>query len=310
MEPLNRLAWRELNGTRNYPFTDNSSLFFDGGLLPQSWILDARIYMAGNYQESGTCYVSKLTRSYDSITLTVSTASGVELGAAVVFFSSVDQIVPDPAATYANPGHVGSYTDEDNQWSRPIQIVSTAGNRAGCLIVDMTQTALAQALAEGEYVLDDTVAVFLPSVCEYSPYPQVVSINGKSGDVRITGSNGIQVKAFGGDTIKVSVVGDPNFERYGCFSGGDSGGNGDYLTALDMFISRIKFVHYVMSSNGSLQGPVVSTLYPGNDGSVGMVLRTKQRTAEGSDPATVRLAIPAFRLKYFGNSIHFYLAGT
>ena len=219
MEPLNRLAWRELNGTRNYPFTDNSSLFFDGGLLPQSWILDARIYMAGNYQESGTCYVSKLTRSYDSITLTVSTASGVELGAAVVFFSSVDQIVPDPAATYANPGHVGSYTDEDNQWSRPIQIVSTAGNRAGCLIVDMTQTALAQALAEGEYVLDDTVAVFLPSVCEYSPYPQVVSINGKSGDVRITGSNGIQVKAFGGDTIKVSVVGDPNFENrryFGC----------------------------------------------------------------------------------------------
>ena len=306
MEPLNRLAWRELNGTRNYPFTDNSSLFFDGGLLPQSWILDARIYMAGNYQESGTCYVSKLTRSYDSITLTVSTASGVELGAAVVFFSSVDQIVPDPTATYANPGHVGSYTDENNQWSRPIQIVSTTGNRAGCLIVDMTQTALAQALAEWEYVLDDTVAVFLPSVCEYSPYPQVVSINGKSGDVRITGSNGIQVKASGGDTIKVSVVGDPNFERYGCFS---SGGNGDYLTALDMFISRIKFVHYVVASNGSLQGPVVSTLYPSNDGSVGMVLRTKQRTA-GGDPAAVRLAVPAFRLKYSGNSIHFYLAGA
>lgn len=306
MEPLNRLAWRELNGTRNYPFTDNSSLFFDGGLLPQSWILDARIYMAGNYQESGTCYVSKLTRSYDSITITVSTASGAELGAAVVFFSSVDQVVPDTTVTYANPGHVGSYTDNDDQWSKPIQIVSTAGNRAGCLIVDMTQTALAQALAEGEYVLDDTVAVFLPSVCEYSPYPQVVSINGKSGDVRITGSNGIQVKASGGDTIKVSVVGDPNFERYGCFR---SGGNEDYLIALDMFISRIKFVHYVMSSNGSLQGPVVSTLYPGIDGSIGMVLRTKQRTA-GEDPVVVRLAIPAFRLKYSGNSIHFYLAGT
>ena len=63
MESPNALPWIQLNKIRNYPFTDNSTLAFSGGFLSQELIVDARIYIQGNYQQTLPPYISKLIKN-------------------------------------------------------------------------------------------------------------------------------------------------------------------------------------------------------------------------------------------------------
>ena len=84
MDSIRNLTWRNINASRNYPFSDSSTLSFDEGFLPQDWIVDGRVYARNQYLEQACPYVSKLTRTSAQVALQVSSGSGQLLGEAVV----------------------------------------------------------------------------------------------------------------------------------------------------------------------------------------------------------------------------------
>lgn len=278
MNNLEYLEWRTLNASRNYPFTDSSTLSFNGKFLPQSWIVDARIYIRENYQEPKPCYVSKIVRAEAAVSLQVSSSSGVVLGEASMSLQE-DDFVDTIAIKY------GSLI-------------------TGCLVVDPSKISIMEAMEEGEYSLDSSVASFVPSVCEYLPADQVQSMNGKSGKLTLTGNEGIRVDRLDASTIKISIVGDPHFTRYNCVSGV----NEDASAALDlngMFLKNLTVVHYVKNSQNQIVGPVVSRLKQKADGSVVLALKTTE-----FDPAAdTREMRPAFRITSQGNTLTFSMAG-
>lgn len=278
MNNIEYLEWHDLNASRNYPFTDSSTLTFNGKFLPQSWIVDARIYIRGNYMETQACYISKLVRSEDRVSLQVSSYSGVLLGEAQISFNN-------------------------NNNNETIALMD--GVRvAGCLVFDLAKNGLIEAIEEGEYVFNASVASFLPSVCEYLPANQVQSMNDKSGHLTLSGNEGIRVDRLDSSTIKISIVGDPHFTRHNCVDGV----NQDASAALNlngMFLKSLTIVHYVKNSQGQLIGPVVSRLKQKADGSVVLALKTKD-----FDPALdTRELRPAFRITSQGNTLTFSMAG-
>jgi hypothetical protein len=277
MNPINHLEWRNLNAGRNYPFLDGSSLIYDGGFIPQSWIVDARIYARGNYSESQPCYISKLTRTNVLVALEVSSSSGFVLGEAIIKFSE-------------NRDTISIFDGE----------ILT-----GCLVIDPLRSLLLQSIDEGEYDLTPTTATFLPAVCEYLPETQVQSINGKTANVTLTGNEGIKVERIDSSTIKISVLGDPHFIRYGCVVDSDSA-PADVLDLNSVFLKNLTIVHYVKNTVGQMVGPYASKLKKRPDGSVVLALKTKK--FQTGDP-TVADMRPAFRITAEGNSLIFSMAG-
>jgi hypothetical protein len=278
MDPLSKLEWRNLNAGRNYPFMDGASLFVDNVFIPQSWILDARIYARGNYAQKSTCYVSKMVRSAEVVALQIKTGGGLLLGEAKVFFvDSTTDLIPIYDGTVV----------------------------AGCLVIDPARNSLLQAFAEGEYEFTADIAPFLPSVCEYLPADQVQSINNFAGDVTITGNDGIQVIRRDANTIQINIVGDPHFNRYNCVTGDDQAST----NALDLngiFLKNVHVVHYLKNSLNQLVGPVVSKLKKKNDGSIALVLKSAAFEA-AVDTRDLR---PAFRITADKNTLTFSMAGA
>lgn len=277
MNPIPYLEWSALNANRNYPFLDSSTLSFSSGFLPQSWIIDARIYARGNYAVEEPCYISKVTRTDAMVALQLSTASGDVLGEAKMEFGSSNST---------------------------ISIFDFQGVLNGCLVIDPAKSFLLQSIDEGEYELTPEAATFLPAVCEYLPKNQVQSLNDKSGKVTITGNEGIKVERLDSSTIKISILGDPHFTRYDCV---DS--NYPQFEVLDLngiFLKNITLVHYIKTLSGSLTGPFATRLKQKADGSVVLSLKTPSFNAE----ADTRDLRPAFRITTEGNSITFSMAGA
>lgn len=278
MDTLSKLEWRNLNASRNYPFTDGASLSLADAFIPQSWIIDARIYARGNYSEKSACYVSRLVRTADVVALQIKTAAGVFVGEAKVSFADT--------ATDLIPIY-----DSD--------VV------AGCLVIDPARNSLLQAISEGQYELASSIAPFVPSVCEYLPGNQVQSLNGRAGSVTITGNEGIQVVRVDSNTIQINVIGDPHFNRYNCVDGT----NEDANAALDLegvFLKNLTVIHYVKNSNGDLYGPVTSRLKKKDDGSVTLALATRAFNPT-DDTRELR---PAFRITTDQNTLTFSMAGA
>lgn len=283
MESPNALPWNDLNRIRNYPFTDNSTLAFSGGFLPQQLILDARIYIRGNYQQTLPPYISKLVKNDEYVELTISNGSGDIIGVATLASSSSTGI-PDLATTKM-------YT-----------IISADLVPAGCLIINVVTLSSLYSFESGEYDLDPTTATFLVSCCEYLPGDQVQSINDLSGAVTLTAYEGVELTRIEPNTIKISIVGDPHFNRYDCVTGT----NTTATTVLELgalFMKQLKVVHYVKNSAGVLVGPYLSKLTKKPDGSIVLALST-------SESATALEARPAFRITTSGNTITFSLAGV
>lgn len=278
MEPLSKLEWRNMNSQRNYPFMDGASLSFNDAFIPQSWILDARIYARNNYSEQGGCYLSKLIRGSEVIALQFKTKSGVLLGEAKIKFSD--------NTTDLIPIYDGAVV-------------------AGCIVIDPIRNSLMQAISEGEYEFASTVAPLVPSVCEYLPAAQVQSLNDKAGAVTITGNDGIQVVRLDSSTIQINIVGDPHFNRHNCVTGM----NEDANAALDLsgiFLKNVKVVHYIKNAQGQFLGPVISNLSKKQDGSISLVLQ-----AQTFDPAMdTRDLRPAFRITAEKNTLTFSMAGA
>jgi hypothetical protein len=281
MDKLRNLDWRNINSQRNYPFMDSATLTFSGGFIPQDWILDARVYARNLYQQASTPYVGTLVRTSTSVALRINSGSGELLGETVVPFT-------DPGTSQKS---LFSVMDGD--------VV------AGCVVIDPDKTYLLQSLDEGEYLLEPSVASFVPSVSEYLPGSQVQSLNGRSGAVTITGMEGIRVDKIDDSTIKISVVGDPHFNRYNCVEGVNDDAN-DALDLNGTFLSNLSIVHYYKIPSGQLVGPVVSRLKRKPDGSVVLSLKTT-----AFDPSQdTRDLRPAFRISVSGSTITFSMAGA
>lgn len=276
MNPIPHLEWRNLNANRNYPFLDSSSLTFDGGFIPQSWIVDARIYARGNYSEAQPCYISKLVRTNTMVALEVSSSSGSLLGEAVIKFGETKDVIS----------------------------VFNGSILAGCLVIDPARSSLLQSVDEGEYVITASTATFLPATCEYLPETQVQSINDKSSNVTLTGNEGIKVERLNPNTIKISILGDPHFTRYECVVDPTSA-PAEVLDLNGVFLKNLTIVHYVKAASGQLVGPFASKLKQKPDGSVVLSLKTKDFEAGSSGP-DMR---PAFRITTEGNSLIFSMAG-
>jgi len=270
------LEWRNLNASRNYPFLDSSTLSFSSGFLPQSWIVDARIYARGNYASEQPCYVSRVTRTDAMVALQLSSAAGDVLGEAKIEFGSTKE---------------------------QISIFDSEGVLGGCLVIDPSKSFLLQSVDEGQYELTPEAATFLPAVCEYLPKNQVQSLNEKSGDITLTGNEGIRVDRLDSNTIKISVLGDPHFTRYECVD--PNYPQSEVLNLNGIFLKNITLVHYVKTLEGSLVGPFATKLKQKADGSVVLSLKT----AAFNPTQDTRELRPAFRITTEGNSIIFSMAG-
>ena len=279
MESPNVINWEDLNRIRNYPFTDDSTLVFTGGFLPQRLILDARIYIRGNYQETLPAYISKIVKNDQFVVLTISNGSGVVLGSAT--------LIKDTGRLFPVTEFVVLAADD---------II------AGCLIVDTDSLSSLYSFESGEYELDKTTATFVVSCCEYLPGEQVQSINGLSNKINLTAYEGIELTPGPSpNTITISVVGDPHFNRYGCPFDDDASVPQEILTSV--FLEQLRVVHYVKNIQGNLVGPFVSKLTKKLDGSIVLALYT--------DPGAAALeARPAFRITTTDNTITLSLAGT
>jgi len=290
MNSLNSLDWRNLNSMRNYPFTDSSTLSMNNLFLPQTWILDARVYCHGSYKATETPYISKIIKTDLLISLVVSSSSGEEIGEAkVVLNKTEDSII----------------------------IVDSKGFTNGCIVIDPNSTALAQVLPDGETELAPSVARFLPHVCQYLPGPQVQSINGEHGDINLIAEAGVKLTAIPHEsssstehtsTIRIDLIGDPHFNRYNCVTGANSQTD-DIFELNSKFLKRLKILHYVKSpSSGQITGPYKSSLTRKKNGSIMLALSTP--SSEGGTPVEVREARPSFRIQVSDNKITLNLAGA
>lgn len=290
MESPNALQWNELNIIRNYPFTDNSTLAFSGGFLPQQLIVDARIYIRGNYQQTLPAYISKLVKNDEYVELTISNGSGDIIGVATLASSSA-------AAAGAAPGTTPAKIEV-----RMYTIISAGSVPAGCLMVSAKAFSSLYSFESGEYDLDPITATFVVSCCEYLPGDQVQSINDLSGAVTLTAYEGIELTRTEPNIIKISIVGDPHFNRYDCVPAPDETA-ARVLELGALFMKQLRVVHYVKTSAGVLVGPYLSKLTKKPDGSIVLALST-------SESATALEARPAFRITTSGNTITFSLAGA
>lgn len=277
---IQNLEWRNLNSLRKYPFTDGSSLFFDGGALPPGWILDARVYPRGQYQSEEPCRVGRLVRAYDSVTLELVTGS-VTIGVAKVPLGGQDSLVTVFDGTVP----------------------------AGCLVVDPSRTQFLQAVDEGEYELPAGSADLLPSCVEAMPYPQVTSLGGASGNLLLSASEGISLTRVDASTLRIDIVGDPHPTRYDCIQEAPSSEGNQALDLQGTFLEQLTVVHYVKNSQGQLVGPFASRLQSRADGSIALVLKT-QAMPDPLPAGTTALDFrPAFRITVEDNSLVFSMAG-
>jgi hypothetical protein len=263
--------WREMNSYRNYPFTDRSSLYFDGGFLPDSLIIDARIYMRGSYGFTSSPGISRITRTPTSVVFQISYGANV-VGECSASFQSSQDVLP----------------------------ILNDGTLNGCLVLNPARLAAMQALGEGVYDIPGSRLEFVPFVCELMPGPQVTSLNGQAGNVVIQGQTGIQVHRESDSVIRIDITGDPHFDRYGCVDG-----EPELFELQSRFLEELVVIHYVKNQAGQLIGPYASTLQRAADGSIQLVLKTRD-----FDPVQNTLTLrPAFRITAQGNSLIFSLAG-
>ena len=269
--PLLGQEWRDINSYRNYPFTDRSSLYFDGGFLPDSLIIDARIYMRGSYGFKSSPRLSRITRTPTSAVFEISYGANL-VGAATASFQSNADVLP----------------------------IVKDGILNGCIVLNPSRLAALQALGEGVYDFTANQLEFLPFVCELMPGPQVVDINDQAGSVIIRGETGIQVHRESDSVIRIDIVGDPHSNRYGCVDG-----ELELFNLQSRFLEELVVFHYVKNQAGQLIGPYASTLERANDGSIQLVLKTRD-----FNPTQNTLSLrPSFRITTEGNSLIFSLAG-
>jgi hypothetical protein len=277
---IQNLEWRNLNSLRRHPFTDGSSLFFDGGALPTGWILDARVYPRGQYQAEEPCRIGRLIRAYDAVVLELVTGS-VVVGTARILLGGQDSLIT----------------------------VLAGAVPAGCLVVDPARTQFLQAIDEGEYELPPGTADFLSCCVEAMPYPQVTSLGGASGDVLLSASEGISLTRVDSSTLRVDIVGDPHPTRYDCIQEEPSSEGNQALDLQGTFLQQLTVVHYVKNAQGQLVGPFASRLQSRPDGSIALVLRT-QGMPDPLPAGTTALDFrPAFRITVEDNSLVFSMAG-
>lgn len=274
MNELSGLAPWDRNSDRNYPFVDGATKAFSGGFVPPYVFLDARIYFKGTYAAGSTFWISEIRRSSTDVTLYVSGSKGVLGSGSVVFGAGQDLVT----------------------------LVADDGSAAGCLVIapDKFDTSF-EMVPEGVYTLDSTVLPFLASLVSRLPSPTLTSLNGLSGSLVLKAGPGIDLARVDASTVKVSVVGDPHFKRYGC----DLPEALAHLEAEGRHVRRIRVKFWTPNSAGNLV-PVEIDALPTPENGYSLPLAVSGAPVDADD----RTTRPALRMAVSGDEVTFSLAGA
>ena len=193
---VSQFQWTELNRRRNYPFTDASTLKLGPIVLPKEWVIDATLSPTQTGLNESYYFLSRATKDENKITLILSSNLGEVASAAFDIKSAAS--------------HVKFYNIKGLQY-------------AGSMIINPAYAVVLANLPNGNTRIDNKAAVFVPGVVHPIPYPSVSSLlasSGKkalAGEAYIVAGEGVTFSQVGTtNTIKVDIIGDPNYSRYDC----------------------------------------------------------------------------------------------
>lgn len=170
--------WQDKNSKRQYPFSDSALLTNGITVIPKEAVLDAALYPIGN---QGDLFLSSIEPSGDTVTLVVSDSSGAVCSATV---------------------------------TRPIEdsIISFSDSNGGCagiLVVDVDKfNDIISPLVDVAF-FDSYQTEFCASVITPMPEVPVQSLQGKTGNVYLVGTDGVVI----GDNLSINVIGDAFYIR-------------------------------------------------------------------------------------------------
>lgn len=285
MNPLSSLQWRNLNSERNYPFCDSASLVLGTiTFIPQTFIIDARIYIAAGYQPRKPPYVSKIVITDTDLAIHIS-CDGVAMG----------------IATYATARNSTAQQKIDTELASGV--ILKEGKVIGNLVVGLKSLDLFKTIGPSSYDLNPEDLPFLPSVCDYLPGPQVTSLNDLVGSVTLQANTGVRFTKLNATDVKVDIVGDPHFTRYGCILD-PSTPAAAYQSSLSRFLEQLVIIHYLEASSTQPVKTILKVNRTGvrKDGSINFQLQT---LGDGLG-ATER---PAFRLNAQGSTLTLSMVG-
>jgi len=275
MAGINQFQWQELNQRRNYPFTDVSTLISGTVALPKEWAIDAIMVPNKAYESDSEFFISKVSRNGNIITLTLS-SQNEELSAAILDLKA--------SATH-------------------IKFYNILGKRyAGSLIVNPVYNVALGSFKEGDTRLNKSVATLVPSTIHPIPYPSVSAIlasegeKALSGEVYLVGGEGVTLSKSASDdnTIRIDIVGDPNYSRQDCE---------EEQTSVT-FTELKSIVPCRLMDDGTLHvGPVVEPDEQGNF----TIMPSNEHTGSGTDMHDGNK--PSLRIYPKGGQLYFEIAG-
>lgn len=290
MKSILGLSWANKNSQRNYPFVDSANMMLGTvGFIPNDLIVDARIYLRNTYKAEEIPYLSRVELTPDRAIFTVA-CQEVVLGTAEVPYSLINSPVSEQTDTYQELNSEDKFA---------VRTLLKGGLTAGMFVIKLAGLAALQSLDQTAYDIEAGTINFVPAVCEYLPGPQVTSANEMVGSVTLRGESGIKVERLNNTDIKISIVGDPHFTRYGCLDASVNQGN-------DIFLERLKILHYESPTKVTLTTIDVKENAEDADNISNNSIRFQLNTANN-------LGVnerPALRISVNGNRIHFSMAGA
>lgn len=191
---IKEFEWRDINAGRRYPFLDEA-LMTDGiRFIPDSWLLDARLYPRGVYEGYDKVFIGAIRRQNSQIRIYFTVSNTIDIAYAdFSFLSSSDSI------------EVRNINDN---------------TIAGILIVNPETTRLFANFENTTVRFSNKVFPFCPSVIQPIPSPQVTAFQVDtgdvlSGDVWLVGGPGVHLEVENNKII-INFVGDPLYKRVNC----------------------------------------------------------------------------------------------
>jgi len=272
MESINNLELNSKNSLRKFPFTDASTGTFDGGFIPDDLILDARIYCRNSYKANNTCYISKIECTYRGVIITISYAKST-VGTATILFNTSEEQIP----------------------------IYDGDVIAGCLVIDPAKVYILEAFGLTSFDLPDTVLQFVPSVVEFIPQTAVTSLNSLSNSIALFADVGTKFTISDTNSIKIDIVGDPHFNRYGC----NDAQRLIYNQTVNTTIKQLRLKFWTRNSENNLVQVELNVL-PNDDNSFTVPMFASDKSVVEADPTSR----PALRLTVEDNVLTFSLSGA
>jgi hypothetical protein len=191
---IKEFQWRDVNENRRYPFTDEALMTDGTRFIPDSWLLDARLYPRDVYEGYDKVFIGAIERQNSQVRLYFTVSNTIDIAYADFDFLSED-------TTF----EVRNIEDD---------------TIAGILVVNPETTRLFSNFDTTTVRFGNKIFPLCPSVLQPIPAPQVTALKADtggitSGDVWLVGGAGVHLEVES-DKIVINFVGDPLFKRVDC----------------------------------------------------------------------------------------------